>query len=385
MWVRVDRALQSDFAAGKLGPDDRPVVSLVLKGTFDMRSDGAPVVLCAEQSPVLTVDSPYPDTEPSEGLRLESDRVPFKPLADVVVVGHAHTPQHQPQRVIDARVRVGALDRSIKVIGDRKWYFPEGSREAPRQVGPVEFTRMPLTYDRAFGGIDPHGKVGELHPDFRPWWSPNFAGCGFIGSRSSASIHEKPLPNLEDPGQLIRTFDTWPRPVGFGYYPRNSEPRCGYLGTYDEAWQAERAPELPTDFDPTFWNGAHPDMQVHGYLRGDEEVRLDNLTPGGGTVHFRLPGWAPQVRVEYRAEGVDIAPERVLRRRDGRVLRKQVDAHLDTLVMLPDEGKLQLVWRAAHVYRETDALEILGWSVTTEPTAAATPPGGPIAVGGAAQ
>ena len=51
-------------------------------------------------------------------------------------------------------------------------------------------------------------------------------------------------------------------------------PRVSYAGTYDEQYQKERAPDPPLDFSYAFYNGAHPDLQVEGYLRGDEEVEL---------------------------------------------------------------------------------------------------------------
>ena len=49
MWVRIDRPLRSDFAAGTLGPGDRPVISLVLKATFDLRRDGGAVELARDE------------------------------------------------------------------------------------------------------------------------------------------------------------------------------------------------------------------------------------------------------------------------------------------------------------------------------------------------
>jgi hypothetical protein len=367
VYVRIDRPYPTDFAAASWPPDGRLRMALIIKATFAIEASGRPALEAREQLPILAVDEPYPGVEPSEGLRLESDRVTFKPGADVVVVGHAHTPLGKPRPLVDVRVRVGKLERRIKVIGDRKWFYPPGTRDIPLQVGPVEFSNMPLTYDRAFGGRDEHAQVTAEHPRFVPWCASNFPGRGFIGARTSASIHEKALPNLEDPEQLIRSFDTWPRPVGLGFFPRNSEPRSKYLGTYDDAWRAEPVPNLPKDFDARFWNGAHPDLQVPGYLRGDEQVELENVTPGGGVVRFELPGVAPEVTLRYRAEGVAAAEEGDLLLREGAVIARPVQAVLDTAVFLPDEGRFYLVWRAGFYPREADASEVLGLDVCIRP------------------
>ncbi len=55
----------------------------------------------------------------------ESDLVPFKPFADIVVVGKAHTPNKLPQQILDAGLQVGKTKKIIKVFGDRNWYQAE--------------------------------------------------------------------------------------------------------------------------------------------------------------------------------------------------------------------------------------------------------------------
>ncbi|NIQ17520.1 MAG: DUF2169 domain-containing protein, partial [Candidatus Aenigmarchaeota archaeon] len=57
----------------------------------------------------------------------------------------------------------------------------------------------------------------------------------------------------------------------------------------DEKWRKERSPDPPEDFSYDYYNGAHPDLQVEGYLAGDEDVELNNLT-ADGNVLFKLSG-----------------------------------------------------------------------------------------------
>ena len=48
------------------------------------------------------------------------------------------------------------------------------------------------------------------------------------------------------------------RGLAFG---RGWQGRIEYAGTYDEVWQRDRHPFLPTDFRFDYWCGAHPRMQ----------------------------------------------------------------------------------------------------------------------------
>ncbi len=116
-------------------------------------------------------------------------------------------------------------------------------------------------------------------------------------------------------------------PQGFGIITKAWKQRLDLAGTYDDAWLETRWPDLPEDFDMSYWNGAHPDMQVP-YLNGDEEVILTNLTPGG-SLKFRLPAHKPVLSVTCA---------------NGRIL--PVTANLDTLIIDPDAMKVNLVWRA---------------------------------------
>jgi hypothetical protein len=69
--------------------------------------------------------------------------------------------------------------------------------------------------------------------------------------------------------------------------------RRRWTGTYDDAWLADRHPQLPADFDYRFYQTAHPALILPCYLRGDESVELLGLTPGGGSLAFTLPGKRP--------------------------------------------------------------------------------------------
>jgi hypothetical protein len=197
----------------------------------------------------------------------------------------------------------------------------------------------------------------------------NLVGTGFIGKLTRERVEGLRLPNLEDPRNLIRSWDTRPKPVGFAFYGRGWMPRLAYAGTYGEKYMKERHPLPPADFSYRFFNGAHPDLQVKGYLRGDEEVVLLNVCPHDPEMRFRLPGIVPKITVSRWP----VPPEQWVEEHlgpDGRLtadpplVEETVTPVLDTLVFIPDEGIFYEVFRAVCALASLDSLEIARIAVT---------------------
>ena len=337
MRIKNARLFPTALAFGKTA-EGASFLSVIIKGTFTIPTGGGVARAAAEQLPIFTADEPYDPKVPGGVLKFESDLVPFKPRTDVVLVGHAYAPFGRPAKVVDVEIEVGAIRKKLRVFGDRAWSFPSEQADAiPYIAGPAEFVKMPLTYDRAFGGID---KTAGIVGNRKPWCERNYLGKGFCGARTVASINGTPLPNIEDPDDLIRTWDSNPRPAGCGFFPRNSRPRVEWFGTYDEKWKAERKPELPLDFRFDAYNGADLTMQGAPYLVGNEVVRLTNVMVGGGPSMFHLPGF--QARVT--ATQVDTSRELV--------------TSLDTIVFIPGRSLFYMVWRATLAITTEDASDV---------------------------
>jgi hypothetical protein len=305
-----------------LGPEGAEGLTVIVKGTFTIVAGGA-APIAEEQLPICYGDE-FIDEKAGGSLRFESDLAPFKPRADVILNGSAYAPPGTQASALEVSLQVGRLAKAIRVFGDRRWKC--GGRFAAARLGPpAPFAAMPLVYERAYGGID---TVGGGYCERNP------IGRGYFKKKRKKSVDGAPAPNLENPQQLIKGWQSRPVPQGFGYYGRGWFPRVKYLGTYDERWQQERSPAPPLDFKPDFHNAAHPDLQVAGYLRGDEEVLLKRLTPDG-ELGFKLPGIALAGEWE-RLAGEGTAGDGAAR---------PLAFKLDTLVLLPDEGRLALVWR----------------------------------------
>lgn len=307
-----------DIAALPLiGPQGQILFTVILKGTF-LQSTGAPA------EPQMRIA--YGDELANEtgAVRYESDIVPFKPRTDVVLWASAYAPEGKPAPSVPVSAGIGAVENQLMVFGERYWNHTGLLRREYRITAAKPFVRQPIVYEAAFGGIDMLSGA---------YCAENLVGCGFHDPKGKQNLAGKPLPRIEDPRHLIRAVSDHPRPVGFGFYHRACQPRAAFAGTYDETWRKQRCPLPPADFDARFYNGAHPDLQAVGYLRGDEPVTLTHLTPDG-LAQFTLPGITPICRIVRRNE-------------NGRPEEKQGKMHLDTLFIEPDAKHYCIVWRTA--------------------------------------
>lgn len=289
-------------------------VYMVAKGTFTL---GPAPRLAEAQAPVALLDE-YHGEPAASSVRVPSDVSLEKPGTDVVLVGSACAPGDRPTWQMDVSLTVGPAAGTVRVFGDRAW--DAGATGASiAWVSP--FVRMPLVWERAFGGADetPKGPVTEQR---------NPVGRGFRAPDGAKPLAGLPLPNVEDPSDLISSWKSAPRPAGFAPVAPNWLPRRAFAGTYDEAWQKSRAPYLPADFDPRFLQIAPPGLTTPSHLRGGEPVDVRGVTPAG-ELRFQLP--ALRIEAIYRFDDkVETRP-----------------AALDTIIIEPDANRLMMVWRAA--------------------------------------
>lgn len=246
-----------------------------------------------------------------------------KPATDVVLIGSAVAAQPGVTEM-DVTLRLGPLQKTVRVFGDRYWV---GGIGGARITSARPFERMPLQYDRAFGGWDRTSPDPASHV-FEP---RNPLGRGYC-AKGNAPAPNLALPNLEDPRNLIADLYDCPPPAGFGFTSPDWQPRAPLAGTYDDAWAKERAPLLPLDFDRRFFNAASPGLIAPGHLHGDEQVMIRGVSVAGD-VRFLLPGIG-QIAYRLRLRGQSPV---------------ELRGKLDTVVIDTDESLLHLTWRASVV------------------------------------
>lgn len=317
MWQLDNR---TPFAAERTWVRDRngaEIWLVAVKCTFDIKPDGITEV-AKEQPPVVMAPEYMNPAEPAKSsLKYDSDLVRTKTTTDVVVLGHAHSPRGEPVTELDVGFRVGPVAKQLRIAGDRVWQNGSPSKPHP-------FTKMPLVYERAYGGYD----AESLNTDAPQWDARNQVGTGFALSASSADGQR--LPNIEYLGQLIQSRKDRPAPAGFGPIGSHWQPRITLAGTYNDKWQQERFPLLPQDFDDRYYQCVPADQQAPQFLTGGEPVVLINLTPGG-RLRFDLP------RVFLGFETFFYAGERQLHERP----------KLHTVIIEPDFPRVSLVWHTA--------------------------------------
>lgn len=311
--------MQAGYTLG-LDPDGREHVVVVVKGTFAFPENGGVPELAEEQVPLVMAD--VFTGQPGHSATLyESEYSAYKPRCDVLLNGSAYAPGGHPVERVSVAVGVGSLRKSFAVVGDRVW---ENGGFGVRPSAPRPFERLPITYDRAFGGTD----VAEDDPETTAAFMDNPAGVGYYPLSKGKALVGKPLPNTEESDKPVTSTSDDYRPMSFGALGRNTQSRIMHAGTYDQDWIDNVFPFLPRDFDPRYYQCAPPDQQIE-YPKGGEEVELLNLSPQGRT-RFRLP--TIPVPVEFTNADYD---------------RTETGALLDTVIIEPDASRLMLVWRTS--------------------------------------
>lgn len=293
--------------------DGAEVWLIAVRGTFLINPDGSTSVATKQDAACLT---PRYRAQPGESsLLYDTDLPHLKPTTDVILHGHAYSPEGRAATRLSVSMKVADLEKTLCVFGDRVW---EKRILGLGLSSPQPFEKMPLTYERAYGGGD--RKAGD--PRMRIWDERNPVGTGF--ALEPEGLKGVQAPNIEDVRALISSWDQRPRPSGFGPIAPHWLPRRKWGGTYDERWQKERLPLLPDDFDDRFYQCAPEDQQIS--LIGGEPVELRNLTPGG-LLRFTLP------RVVLGFETYFSTGERIVHH-----------ANLHTVILEPDVPRVLLVW-----------------------------------------
>lgn len=308
---------QTPFAAERGWLRDRDGAEtwiVAVKATFAVRADGSTVV-ANEQPPVLRLPEYYGEAGKSS-IKYDADIVLTKRTTDVLVIGHASVPGGRATE-LDVGFRAGPLRKVLRVFGDRRWGLLG-------PASPQPFERMPLVYERAFGGADARSE----HPD-RDWEWRNPVGRGFVVA--PAHLRDSAPPNIEWPDRLIRAWNDRPPPAGFGAIASHWQPRASYAGTYDDRWSQTRAPLMPDDLDDRFFQCAPPDQQAPQFMYGDESVELLHLHPELPRMRFVLP----RIHLGFETHFLDGSRQLHDTRR------------LHTVILEPDFPRVSLVWHSA--------------------------------------
>ena len=285
-------------------------LTVAVKATFALVPGGVMTTVAPEE--LFRAEAHHRDN-PARSVRATSDLVPYLLRADVVFTGHAHAPPGQRVTMLPVRLAVfhghALFDKTLHVHGERK-----GSEAQP-------FDKAPMIYERALGGI------GSANP---------------LGTSS---------PSIVDPSDASAV-------AGFAPISRALPQRKKLLGGLHQRALDEATPELPTEFDWTYYQSAPADQRVDA-LKGNEWIVLEGLHPELPRLSSRLPSARGHARIYGLDPENPDAPRPAILRPD--ILRIDGDTGRCSLVMrvvLPveDERTLARLRIVAGVETETHAI-----------------------------
>jgi hypothetical protein len=283
----------------------------------DIGADGK-VVEAAEQTPPLR--AAVWNGEPGKSsLKADSDFVLERTGTDVLLHGHAYAPHGRSVTSVEAGFRLGERRKILRAFGVRAWTKTDKNAVVPGPARPLD--RVPLSYEEAFGGLDP-----KAPPSSPTSSAQNPVGRGFC--HDVRALPNSPAHRLEHLKDDDRAGPHERAPAGFGPIAPHWAPRVKLTGTYDEAWKNQRAPLWPKDFDPRFFRSAPLDQQWPVFLAAGEVIELFNVTPDG-FARVRLPDVSLNMRTVFK---------------DG---EERDSFRLNTVTLRPDDKRVELVWHAS--------------------------------------
>lgn len=305
------------------------ILALTVKATFRIMP-GGDIIMASSQREIEYSDVFH--GEPNESsIRYESDVTIGKTTTDIVLVGHAF-PQKTGDRETFVMLSLGNCSKIVKVFGDRYWDSILG---VFKKSTPDPFEKIPLVYERAFGGVD------TSHPNikYHEFEERNPVGTGFRAKRSSIPIKGLKLPNIENPKELISSPYDRPSPAGFGFIAKNWSGRRKFAGTYDNEWRQSGMPFLPQDFNPRFFSGASEGLITEEFLKGGEVIKILNVS-----VHGPISISIPKIYLN-NAYLMDAKPI-------------DIKMNLDTVIIDTDQEELILTWHGmANIHGQVDRVK----------------------------
>jgi hypothetical protein len=279
-------------------------LAVICKATFSLAPGESPYHV--EPLDVLAADTYYED-DPRRSIASASDFVPAKKHAEVLVTGHAHSPDGRAVQSLVVRVSFRDINKAVFVVGDSHIALDNSFSE------PVPFTRLQLRWERSSSGPGGQNPVGVR-----------------MGREARADAWGRVfLPNLRpSDARLTSRWDVL-LPAGFGPISPDWPPRMARLPHRARGWDPHRVLiwPVPPDFDMAFFNSA-PQDQVTEEMTGDEQIVLENLLPGAPRFVTRLARLIPRAHAELAGGG-----------------HPEIELRCDTLAIDTDREIATLVWR----------------------------------------
>ncbi len=261
--------------------------------------------------------------------------VPFdmamqKIRGEVLVSGNAYPNERSPTSEMGVGLEIGPINKRLKIYGDRYW--KRGWWPLHKITPPEKFSKMPLSYKKAYGGNgfdrNPEGKGYE----------------SFLQSLRYKGEKQIPMPNIENPSELMSSIRQRPEPAGLGPLSLSWPQRLKKSGTYDKSWVENGYPHYARDMDWEIFNSATPDQRIDGFFNGTESFALTGLHSEDPKLKGHLPGIQPRSFIKFKEpEGICLHELRL---------------NLDTVWFFPDKNLGVLFYRGKIKIQDSDAQDV---------------------------
>ncbi|HTU58596.1 MAG TPA: DUF2169 domain-containing protein [Polyangiales bacterium] len=286
---------------------------------------------------------------------------------DVIVHGKARVAT--PRTAFDVRLRVGTLDRVLRVFGERACSLSTWGKPLFSYAARVE--SVDLSWHNAYGGVDrvalaKHGDPLEQHyrelqepyqAEFGAYAYPrNRAGKGYLIEATAEALAACHLPNLEEPADLLtperlivghpQRWPLGPAVAAVGFLNYNYFPRSAMLAL---APPFDSKHILPTDFFEVRMKVLRPEsiadvMPIQNRLdlgcaqQSALGMRMAHVAPGERVefthVHPHFERWSFSLPNEY--------PSLLLKLPDQATT--ELEPKIRTLLFEPELDRLSIVW-----------------------------------------
>ncbi|MDN6886511.1 DUF2169 domain-containing protein [Variovorax sp. CAN2819] len=260
-----------------------------------------------------------------------------KRSAEFLATGHAYTAHQQTRNQCMVKMRVGTIEKSLRVSGDRYWLDR-------RATPPRDFESMPLDWQRAYGGAS---------------FADNPLGIG-ADEETINGVRTRRLPNIEAPDALIQRHDQQLTPAGFGAIDVMWPRRFARVGKdYGERWAREDFPAFSGDMDWHLFNAAPEDQwwRDTDSIPGGASYEIWNMHPGKPCQEGRLPDWRARCFLTLAGEA-------------GETTFTDVPMRMTTAWFFPHRERIVLIYHGVADIREDDAADVLHLMPALEESAA---------------
>lgn len=185
--------------------EGRWILSALAKRTYLFAMDQSCALASEQKSLVL---EPLHAPGKMGVLLADIDTWPYKKRTDVVVVGKAYNHRRQPSFV--ASVRIGATEKALSVLGDRRCTLDHTGRTLFST--PTVVDDVPLSYEFSYGGRDraAEARQGNFVDELRPFFSASDVPSDVLDDASPFCYPEIPADADTSSKRRGKRWKGWP-------------------------------------------------------------------------------------------------------------------------------------------------------------------------------